>query len=73
MAYMEWPEWAGYCAAFDAFIDARQRHDDDSARMARTLMTYFAEPLSRHVKSGRETAKRLNYDLRPLLDHLGLS
>lgn len=42
---MEHPEWAGYLAAFQAYIDATAAGNDELARQARRLMSLFAEPI----------------------------
>ena len=42
---MDYPEWAGYLAAFDAYVDARARQDAVMAEQARTVMGWFAGEL----------------------------
>jgi hypothetical protein len=66
------PEWAGYLAAFQAYIDAIARNDPEHARQAQVLMGYFADallPMTAHRNA--HTDKQLN--LGALIDMLGLS
>ena len=39
------PEWLGYLAAFDCYLDACKQGDNETARQARTLMSRFAGDL----------------------------
>ena len=48
---MDYPEWAGYLAAFDCYLDAKARNDTEHARQARRVMDWFAHELV-PVRSG---------------------
>jgi hypothetical protein len=54
------PEWLGYLAAFDAYLDARKRDDDETAGQARTLMGRFAGEL---LDDGAGTSGRQHFQL----------
>ena len=72
---MRHPEWAGYLAAFDAYVDARRRGDVELADQARMLMSHFAEALIEVGLEGRPcggSPTRVGDDLAAMLDALGL-
>ena len=65
------PEWAGYLAAFQAYVDALGRGDGEQARQAQVLMGYFVDallPASAHRSA--HDGKELN--LGALIEMLGL-
>jgi hypothetical protein len=71
---MLYPEWAGYLAAFDAYLEARRNGEDDIAEQARLLMGYFASDLlgERGMTRRNPRAELRGHDLTEALKLLGL-
>lgn len=74
---MRHPEWAGYLAAFDTYLDAKKRDDPELAEQARTLMGHFADELIALNMDGklrpRNGVRPAELDLSDVLDYLGLA
>lgn len=67
----DYPEWAGYLAAFDAYLDAKKRGDDEHVRQARLIMRWFAAELLPADRTP-EARRRVHGDLAGLLRALDL-
>jgi len=61
------PEWLGYIAAFDAYVDARKRGDTVLAEQARRVMGWFAAEVA-PVRSGTQGPSDHVATVRTLLD-----
>lgn len=63
------PEWAGYLAAFDAYVDACARDDEEYQSQSKVVMGWFADELG---LVRRLPQRRLKRNIDSLIDLLGV-